>query len=71
MPCVEALAVGFKRVKLKRVMDAQAVRFIGFALARIAILYIRFRRRVSNWARGLAWWGARRRAVAAALAAGA
>ena len=52
MSCVEALAVGFKRVKLKRVMDAQAMRFIGFALARIAILYIRFRRRVPNWAMG-------------------
>ena len=56
-------------MRLKRVVDAQAMRVIGFALAHIAILYLRFRRRVSNWARGLAWWGARQRAVAAALAA--
>ena len=41
--------------------------FVGYALARLAVLYVRFRRRVSNWARGLAWWGARQRAVRALL----
>ena len=42
-------------------------RFVGFALARLALLYIRFRARVRRWATGLGWWGARRRAAARAV----
>ena len=44
-------------------------RVVGYALARLVVLYVRLRRRVGNWARALAWWGARRRAIRAELEA--